>query len=197
MHAPESGPFPFLSRRSACCLPFPSQPGCWRVRPPSLTGLLCGCATLTTAALQQRQGLQRQLHVSPWLGPQTGREVTVFIEASAGPLGAGHGGLPYLPGAMQLFLGVVVSRLNYLFTRDRARSREWRCGHGGGLGGVDCMHSFRNWGWQPGMVGCGNWVAACACSWGWGCYTSHFSRVSRTPGIGKTVRGSRAGWGEL
>lgn len=131
--------------------------------------------------------------MSPWLGPETGREVTVFIEASAGPLGAGHCGLPYLPGAMQLFLGVAMSRLNYLFTRDRAvpwgalRARGW----------VNCMHSFRSWGWQPSTVGCGNWVAACVCSWGWGCYTSRFSRVSRTPGIGKTVRGSRAGWGEL
>lgn len=43
MLAPESGPFSFLGRRSARCLPFPHQPGCWRVRPPSLRGLLCGC----------------------------------------------------------------------------------------------------------------------------------------------------------
>lgn len=67
--------------------------------------------------------------MSPWLGPETGREVTVFIEASAGPLGAGHCGLPYLPGAMQLFLGVAMSRLNYLL--------------GGAAGsGVGELHAF-------------------------------------------------------
>ncbi|KAJ8782807.1 hypothetical protein J1605_009415 [Eschrichtius robustus] len=36
--------FPLLSRRALGSQPsLFRQPGCWRVRPPSLTGLLCGC----------------------------------------------------------------------------------------------------------------------------------------------------------
>ncbi|KAF3819479.1 hypothetical protein GH733_013629 [Mirounga leonina] len=75
----------------------PSGPG-WgfaragrrRVRPPSLTGLLCGCGDAgDCGAAAETEGLGRRRHVSPGppgLGPR--REITVFIEAGAGPLGA-------------------------------------------------------------------------------------------------------------
>ena len=44
--APEAAPvgFPLLQARAQRLQPsFFRQPGRWRVRPPSLTGLLCGC----------------------------------------------------------------------------------------------------------------------------------------------------------
>lgn len=71
------------------------QPGCGRVRPPSLTGLLCGCGDVGgCGAAKERRAAGRRRLGSPGPGPgrRPWREITVFTQAGAGPLGAGHCG---------------------------------------------------------------------------------------------------------
>ncbi|XP_030881277.1 zinc finger protein 775, partial [Leptonychotes weddellii] len=67
------------------------RPGRRRVRPPSLTGLLCGCGDAgDCGAAAETEGLGRRRHVSPGppgLGPR--REITVFIEAELASPGGG------------------------------------------------------------------------------------------------------------
>ncbi|XP_004408934.1 PREDICTED: uncharacterized protein LOC101377623 [Odobenus rosmarus divergens] len=95
------------------------RPGRRRVRPPSLTGLLCGCGDAgDCGAAAETEGLGRRRHVSPGppgLGPR--REITVFIEAGSGPLGAGHCGRAtvFAGSRADPFLEQGAPRLNYVF----------------------------------------------------------------------------------
>lgn len=113
--APGSGPFSFPGRHSACCLPFPGQPGCWRVRPPSLTGLLCGCdeagdcgaaaaeARAPEAAPRESQDQEGgyRIYRGQW-GTLDARSLRACYRICLEPC--------------KSFLGVAVSGLNYLFT---------------------------------------------------------------------------------
>lgn len=83
---------PFLSRAGAALAAslFPASQVVGALDLPASRGCCAAATKLATAALQQRQGLQRRRHVSPRLEPRIRREVTVFIEASEGPLVPGH-----------------------------------------------------------------------------------------------------------
>lgn len=85
---------PFLSRTGAALAasPFSTRQVVSRLDLPASRGCCAEATKLATAALQQRKGLQRRRHVSPRLEPKIRREVTVFIEASGGPLVPGHCG---------------------------------------------------------------------------------------------------------
>lgn len=82
---------PFLSQAGTALAAslFPASQVVGALDLPASRGCCAAATKLATAALlQQRQGLQRRRHVSPRIR----REVTVFIEASGGPLMPGHCG---------------------------------------------------------------------------------------------------------
>ena len=98
------------------------QPGCGRVRPPSLTGLLCGCGAVGgCGAAEERRAAGGRRLASPGPGPgrRPRREITVFTPAGAGPLGAGHCGRAtvFAGSRADPFREWRASRLNYVFIR--------------------------------------------------------------------------------
>ena len=181
------------------------QPGCGRIRPPSLTGLLCGCGDVGgCGAAKERRAAGRRRLASPGPGPgrRPRREVTVFTQAGAGPLGAGHCGRAtvFAGSRADPFREWRAPRLNYVFIRGGVvpppptpppalRER-------GGL------HKF-----PKGARACSGmgWVAAAEWeayifSWGWGCdaeFTIFLQDLALARGAGKVVCGGSGGWGQL
>lgn len=126
---------PFLSRAGAALAAslFPASQVVGALDLPASRGCCAAATKLATAALQQRQRLPRRRHVSPRLAPKIRREVTVFIEASGGPLMPGH------CGSATVFAWSCASPFWEWQCRDLItcllripRSRGGRCGHGGG-----------------------------------------------------------------
>lgn len=171
------------------------QPGRRRVRPPSLTGLLCGCGDAgDCGAAAETEGLGRRRHVSPGppgLGPR--REITVFIEAGAGPLGAGHCGRAtvFAGSRADPFPERGAPRLNYVFIQGCAvLPRVLR------KLGVGCIRAPREPGLAAGWGGLrqqggrptyfrGGEVAAQS--------LPYFSRVAPAAGVCTVVCGGRVG----
>lgn len=174
---------------------FLRRPGRWRVRPPSLTGLLCGCGDAGDGgAAEETEGLGRRRHVSPGppgLGPR--REITVFIEAGAGPLGAGHCGRAtvFAGSGADPFPERGAPRLNYVFIQGcvvlPGVLREL---------GVGCIRAPREPGLAAGRGGLRHQGGRPTCFRG-GEVAAHslpcFSGVARATGVCTVVCGGRVG----
>lgn len=148
----------FPGQAQRCCLPFPPprQAGCWRVRPPSLTGLLCGCGDAgDCGAAAETRAPEAAPRESLARAPDWEGDYRIY-RGQCGTLGGGSLRACYricpepcspfwewqCQDLITCLLGVARARGGAL------RARGW----------VDCMRSSRSWGWQPGRVGCGSWV---------------------------------------
>lgn len=157
---PEPGPLSCLGRRGACNLPFPTSQGVGELDLPASRGCCAAATTLATAALRRRRRAREAAPCESLAGALAAAGGYRIYRGHCWTLGGGSlRALPYLPGAAQSFLGVVVPRLNYVFIQGRVvprgalRARGW------------AAFTLRERGLAAAWVGCGSWVAAYVYSW--------------------------------